>query len=38
MQNDGLTLQTVVLHWNIERRRNNRIVLIRDVKLLFCSD
>ena len=32
MQNDGLTLQTVVLHWNIERRRNNCTVLIRDVK------
>lgn len=31
MQNDGLTLQTVVLHWNIERRRNNCTVLIRDV-------
>ena len=35
---DGLTLQTVVLHWNIERRRNTCIVLLRDVKLLSCSD
>lgn len=32
MQNDGLTLQTVVLHWNIERRRNNCTVLIRPDK------
>ena len=35
MQNDGLTLQTVVLHWNIERRRNNCTVLIRDVNFLL---
>ena len=35
MQNDGLTLQTVVLHWNIERRRNNCTVLIRDVSIVF---
>ena len=37
MQNDGLTLQTVVLYLYIKRRRNNCIVLIRDVKLLSCS-